>query len=106
MATYLELTSLFTEQAQPGQTQDLLDKVMAAVMIGVDSIRAETTATSNHDARVTWGKEAAADPRGKASEMLPLVLAANKTATVNNITGASDTAIQSNVDDVINFFAV
>ena len=52
-------------------------------------------------AEIAWADAALKNPSGKATEILGYVLAANKGATVANIQGASDTAIQTNIDAAV-----
>ncbi len=65
----------------------------------------EGVGVTNHDNRLLWAQRAYRDPVGVGAEMLPAVLAANKDATVANITGATDAAIQTNVGDAVDLFA-
>lgn len=99
MATYLELRSLLRGES------DLTQKVETAVIIAADTINSESGATGNHTNRLVWAKQALANWASKASDILPAVIAANSGATVANIRNASDSAIQSNVDSVIDLFA-
>ncbi len=98
MATYEELFDL-------RRNHSLLDKITTAVIVATDDIRTEPVGVANHANRVIWSREAAKSPRQMAEVFMAMVLAANKTATVGNISGASDTAIQTNVDAVIDYFA-
>ena len=98
MATYEELHSL---QSNAG----LLTKVETASLIAAHAIITEDGATANHANRLLWAKKASSDPRGMAKVMLPLVLAANKDASEQVIAGASDSAVQSNVDTLVDVFA-
>ena len=98
MATYQELFDL-------RRNQELLDKVTVAVIVAAETIFAETGGTANHANRIVWAREASISPRAMAGVFMSAVLAANKTATVANIIGAADSAIQTNVDDVIDNFA-
>ena len=98
MATYQELFDLRRNQV-------LLDKITVAVTVAAETIYAEPGGTSNHANRIIWAREASINPRGMAGVFMSAVLAANKAATVTNIIGASDAAIQTNVEDVIDNFA-
>ena len=99
MATYLELRSLLRGQ------DDLVQKVQGAVIISADTILNEGTATLNHANRVIWAKQAYQDWALKAQEMLPALIAANKTASKATILAASDSIIQTNVDAAVDLFA-
>ena len=98
MATYQELFDLRRNQV-------LLDKVTVAVIVAAEVVFAEVGGTTNHANRIIWAREASIIPRGMAGVFMSAVLTANKTATVANIIGAADSAIQTNVDDVIDNFA-
>lgn len=99
MATYTELHSLFTGQSE------LKNKLGVAVIVAAEAIREEDIITTNHANRLLWAASAFSNPRGVAGQMFMAVLAANKTATLAAITGASDEAIQENVDAVVDLFA-
>ena len=98
MATYEELFDL-------RRNQTLLDKITTAIAVTADTIRTEAIGTTNHANRVIWSREAAKSLRPMADIFMSMVLAANKSASASAISGASDTAIQSNVDAVIDYFA-
>lgn len=92
MATYLELHSLASDS-------DLHEKVAVAVGVAAQGILA-TTPTPAAD-RVAWAAHAMASTKAVAADAVKMVLAANKGLSVSAIQGASDTAIQSNVDDLV-----
>lgn len=98
MATYKELYDLRTNS-------DLQDKVATAVAVAADTIQNEDGATLNHANRIIWAGEAMSDPGSKRDGMLAAVLAANKASDPSQITGASDSAIQANVDAAVDLFA-
>ncbi len=98
MATYLELFDL-------QNNDDLLHKVTTAIAVAADTIRSEAAGTTNHANRLVWAEKALADPKALTDQVLWAVLAANNGATTGNIIGASDAAIQSNVDDVVDVLA-
>ena len=91
MATYLELFDLRTNSS-------LKNKVVVAVTKKAQALLDLATPTAG---QVTWANEAIFDPTGKASMLLNYVLAANSGQTVANIEGASDSAIQTNVDAAV-----
>jgi hypothetical protein len=91
MATYEELFNL-------GTNTDLRNKVVSAVLIKADAISALSTPTQ---LQIDWAKEAFGSPIATGEVIYRAVIAANKGATVANITGASDAAIQTNVDDAV-----
>lgn len=98
MASLIELRALFGND-------DLKGKVQVAVIIAAEAIRGEDGGTANHTNRLLWAKQAFDNPLGTAEKMLMAVLAANSGFTVAQITGASDSAIQANVNAAVNVFA-
>jgi hypothetical protein len=98
MATYAELYSL-------KNNDDLLHKVAVAVIVAADTIRAEDAGTTNHANRLVWASEAFGSPVGKSRQVLWALLAANKDVALAGITGATDAAIQANVDAVVDVLA-
>lgn len=96
MASYTELFELRSNAP-------LLNKITAAVAVKADAIRADGAATAEQKA---WALRAFTNPEGEAQKIIWAVLAANKTFTVEQITGATDVAIQTAVDAVIPIFAV
>jgi hypothetical protein len=98
MATLSELQTMLND---PG----LRDKVRAAVVVTAKNVNFESDATPNHAARLVWAKQALSDPNGTAEKVVRYVVAANNTLTLNEITGLSDSAIQSHVDAAVNVFA-
>jgi hypothetical protein len=88
MATYTELLTL-------SELSSLQDKVAVAVAIKAQALLVAATPSA---AEVTWAEAAIATPKGKVPQMLNFFLAANKGATVQQITDSTDTAIQTNVD--------
>lgn len=95
MATLQELRGLFTDS-------DLQEKVESALII---AIQAKLDATPSADERKYAG-HVFDNVRTEAGKALMSVLAANSTATVAQITGAGDPAIQSNVNDVVDTLVV
>lgn len=89
MATYQELRALFNDS-------DLLEKVEVATVIAANDLLA-TSPTAQQKA---WAAKVFADPKIEAMKAVMAVLAENKTATVAQITTATDVTVQSNVDGV------
>lgn len=98
MATYEELHELKSNSK-------LLDKVETACIIAAGGIVSDGSPPTNQVQRLKWAAETFERPRAMAAKMLPAVLAANKDATVGNIQGATDVAIQANVDTSVDLFA-
>lgn len=98
MATYEELFSLRNNSA-------IKNKVTSAVVIAAETVMNEDGGTTNHANRVIWAKGVFESPANEAGRMFWAVLAANSAASVSAIEGATDAAIQANVDDHIDLFA-
>lgn len=91
MATYTELRTLFGEDA-------LRYKVRVAVIIAA---QAQLVANPGSPAGRAWALAVIDNPAEWGDKVLLTVLAANKAATVAQITGATDAAIQTAVDAVV-----
>lgn len=108
MATYLELYGLRDEE-------DMRNKVAVAIAIAADIIKTDgdttdppwSQAVGAHDARLAWVKNADAfSPTiGLIQTVWNAMLAANESASVATITGATDTTIQNNVNESIDVLA-
>ena len=98
MATYAELL-------QAAENPDLNNKIRVAVVIAAETVRTENVATANHTNRLLWAKAVFNSPNTEARRMLWAVLAQNKAATLAQITGATDTAVQTAVDAAVDVFA-
>ena len=100
MATYTEIYNLMN-----GETE-LKNKITVAIIVAAESIRNEDEGTANHANRLTWASEAFQNPKTMANKMLMAVLAANKDIAISAILAVSDSVLQTNVDNVIDIFAV
>ena len=98
MATYMELFGAKDDS-------DLQDKVAVAVVVAAESVRMADPPPTNQAQRMNWAKGAMADPKSEARRMLWAVLAVNKDAILTQILGASDEAIQTQVDAAVDLFA-
>ena len=98
MATYTELYDLSNNSA-------LKNKIAVAVVIAANMIRTESDQTANHVNRLLWAKGALENPLGEASRMLWGALAQNSGLTVAQITGATDAALQTAVNNAVDLFA-
>lgn len=93
--------------------QELKDRVEVALVIVVDKIaRSEDTDPgfdgANHANRVIWARRIMSDPEGAAKEaarFFPILIASNRTATLSQILGASDVAVQTAVEATVDLFA-
>jgi len=99
MATYSELRSLFGYS-------ELRNKIDVACIVAANAIQEEDPGTANHTERMEWARQAFMNPRATSERMMMAVLAANKSQTVANIQGATDAAIQTQVDAAVNLFAL
>ena len=90
MASYLEIQSLFNDN-------DLTLRTRAATVIAAGNLLAGTPTTD----QISFAASVAADPSVISRQILMFVLAANKGFTIAQIQGASDDALQANVDTVI-----
>jgi len=90
MATLTELATLYGDG-------DLLNKVSAAIVIAAKGLLdgTPTAADRAYAAKVFSG------PKNEAQRVLKYVLAANAAQTVAAIQGATDAAIQANVDTAV-----
>jgi len=98
MATYLEL---FTLRGNP----NLRQRIGVALSISANEIGNEQTQTKGHPQRVAWAQEAVSRLDQEAVKALRILLARNESRTVAQITGASDAAIQADVDAIIGVLA-
>ncbi len=98
MATYMELFALKNDS-------DLQDKIAVAIVVAAETIRTDSSPPTNQTQRLTWARTAMHDPAAEATRMLWALLAVNKDLTVASIVGASDTAIQTAVDNAVDLFA-
>lgn len=98
MATLSEIWTLL-------ESPTLKEKVSAACLVAAEAIRVEETETANHANRIKWAKQVLVDPVKAGDDMLKAVLAANASAELSEITGASDATIQAAVNAAVNVFA-
>ncbi|MEE8207351.1 MAG: hypothetical protein V3T88_00125 [Nitrosomonadaceae bacterium] len=90
MATYTELRDLFNDG-------DLTNKVAVALIIAVNDLLLGTPDAADR----LYAARVFANPQSEARAVLMAVLAGNSSATVVQITGATDAAIQTKVDAVV-----
>jgi hypothetical protein len=91
MATYEELFNLRTNTA-------LRNKLAVAAVIKAQAYVSGATPTLN---QLTWAENTFANPLSEADELMNYVLAANKDLTVSQISGASDSAMQTQVNTAV-----
>ena len=105
-ATYEELKTALGNQA-------LKDKVEVAILVTVDKIIDGTDTGggfdgTNHANRLIWARRIMSDPEGSAKEaarFFPLIIAAKRAASLAAILGASDAAVQTNVEETVDLFS-
>lgn len=90
MATYTELRQQFSND-------DLRNRVVAATVIAANNLLAGTPTAEQK----AYAKQVFQNPRAEGEIVFMAVLVANKDATVAQIEGATDAAIQTRVDAVI-----
>lgn len=98
MATYNQLAAIQTDAGW----QSFSEKVRVACIIRANAIRLDGAATA---AQKAWAVKCIRDPVGTMESIRAMIVAANASATVSQITGATDSAIQTNVDAAADFFA-
>ena len=94
MATYAELFAL-------SQNGPLKDKVAVACLMAAEIIRTELTSVPNHAARLVWARKALENPDAVAIAALRAALVQNAALTVAQITGATDVALQTAVNNAV-----
>ncbi len=98
MATYAEIYDLYNNAA-------LRNRVSVACVLAANAIVGENVTMTNHANRLIWAKQVFVDPLAVAHTMLMVVLAANAAFTVAQITGATDAALQTAVNNAVNVLA-
>ena len=99
MATYTEIAVLYSESA-------LKNQVSVAIASAAQAIVSEADTVPNHAERYDWAARAMSNPGAEAQRFLIGILVANKSASVAQIESATDAAVQSNVDDLVDIFAL
>lgn len=99
MATYAEILTAAADQP-------LADKIKVACFVAAEKVRVESAATANHVDRLRWAQRVFLNPAAEEQRMLWAVLAQNRAFTLAQITGATDAAVQTAVDDAVNVFAI
>lgn len=95
MATFQELVDF---RGSSGW-DSLRNKVQVAVIVKAQAVSEEATPTSELK---MWAREALESPQSKADIITYYVVADNSNLTIAQITGASDSAIQTAVDKAVN----
>jgi len=90
MATYTELRNLFSDDA-------LRNRLDVAAVVAANTLLGGTPTAADQG----WAAAVFSNPRNEGQKAFMAVLAANKDLSVAAIQGATDAAIQSNVDAVV-----
>ncbi len=91
MATLAELQTL-------AHNNDLRGKIERAIVSKALAVTKEATPSTD---RLQWASDALSAPGTQIQLMLNYMLAENEAATIAQITAATDTSIQTNVDDAV-----
>lgn len=91
MANYAELFSIQNDPT-------LRNKIQVACVVKAQALIDLASPTDN---QVAWANNALTNPTQMMVKIMPYVLAANKSATTSQITGASDSTVQTNVDAAV-----
>lgn len=94
MATYLELAEI-TEENGWG---DFFSKTVTATQVKAAAI---IDSTSPSSVALDWAKECLKTPRQSALDLVAYVIVSNNGISIAQILGASDGAIQSNIDSAV-----
>jgi len=98
MATYTQLVATANADV-------LRQQIKMAIAMSALTITNEAAGTTNHANRLIWAKAALANPDNEVNRVVWYVLAANASATIAQITSATDATVQTNVDAAIALFA-
>ena len=95
MATYLELRGLFSDA-------DLSNKLDIAIIIAANDLLSGAPSANQQK----WAANVFSAPRAESKKALMAVLAKNKALTSTQIQGATDSAIQAQVDSVVDSLVI
>ncbi len=102
MATLAELATLY---GRGDNTIDaLVNKIVAAVLIKAEAVRAQTPQPPDYLDRLQWVRTAFIDPIAAADNLFGAILAANASATTTQIVNANDASIQGAVNTAVESF--
>jgi len=93
MATYQELFGI-AENTAPALAQ----RITVAIVVKAQTIVDDPASTTP---LLEWADKALRNPTQDYQAVLNYMLAANKSATVNNINNSNDTAVQNNVNTAV-----
>lgn len=93
------------EQVTAAENATLRIKVRAALSVSAEAIRVESGATTNHANRLKFAKVVNFDREKYVIPFLTAAIAQNASSSFAQIVGASDAAIQTAVNNLIDVFA-
>lgn len=105
MATYIELRGLYGDESLSKKIEVAVAIAAQKIASGGDTGAPFDQAAGKHDLRIKWAQAAIMNTARVSENVLKLVLAANNTLTVAQINGASDAAIQTAVESVVDALA-
>ena len=105
MATYLELRNLYNDSELRNRVAVAIAIAADTVMRGTDNVAPFSQTAGDHDLRVIWAKGALGNTEGFTPPFWQSALAANSTLTVAQITGATDAALQSKINEAVDLFS-
>ena len=95
MATYQDIRAIWNDVSNDG----LKAQVEVATVIAAEAKLSSGTATA---AEQKWASAVLANPKGEAQKAMLSVIASNKDVTIAQMQGATDAAVQTKVDAVVN----
>lgn len=105
MATYTEIRNLYNDSAMRNKVATAIAIAADTVMRGNDNSAPFSQTAGDHDKRVVWAKEVLGSTENWTNQFWQAVLAANNTLTVAQITGATDAALQTKVNEAVDLFS-
>lgn len=105
MATYTELRNLYGDESLTKKVEVAVTVAAQLIASGADTDAPFDQDPAKHDLRVQWAKSAITNTGTTAQNVLKLVLAANRAATVSGIQSATDTTVQDAVNSVVDALA-
>lgn len=95
-----------SDQVDLTRDQLLRDKVLGAMRVAAVGVFEDGSPPVNQANRIAWAVRVVANPAVELDKMMPLVIAANAgAASKAAVSGASDAAIQNNVDAKVDALA-
>lgn len=105
MASYTELRALYGDEALVKKIEVAVAVVAQKIASGNDDEAPFSQEAGAHNLRVQWAKQAIVNTSQTAQYVLKLVLATHRALTVAQLNSATDEAIQTAVESVIDALA-